>query len=90
MFKLHNEHIYCLLHIINNARLKQRGSVVTLLDLKNAFGEVNHNLLIDSIKIHHVPAEIVQLITSLYSDDNISILTDNSMTSPIKVQRGVL
>ena len=29
------EHIECLLHIINNAKLKQRGCVVTLLDLKN-------------------------------------------------------
>ena len=84
------EHIECLSHIINNARLKQRGCVVTLLDLKNAFGEVNHNLLIESLKIHHVPAEIVQLITSLYSNYDRSILTDNFVTSPIKVQRGVL
>ena len=83
------EHIESLSHIINNARLKQRGCVVTLLDLKNAFGEVNQNLLIESLKIHHVPVEIIQLITSLYTDHDISILTDNFMTSPIKVQRGV-
>ena len=49
------KHIKCLLHIINNTRLKKRGCVVTLLDLKNAFGEVNHNLLIESLKIHQVP-----------------------------------
>ena len=58
------EHIECLSHIINNARLKQTGCVVTLLDLKNAFGEVNHNLMIESLKIHHVPAEIIQVTTS--------------------------
>ena len=84
------EHTESLSHIINNARLKQRGCVVTLLDLKNAFGEVNHNLLIESLKIHHVPVEIIQLILSPYTDYDISILTDNFMTSPIKVQRGVL
>ena len=58
------EHIECLSHIISNARLKQTGCVVTLLDLKNAFGEVNHNLMIESLKIHHVPAEIIQVTTS--------------------------
>ena len=84
------EHIECLLHIINYGRLKQGGCVITLLDLKSTFGEVNHNLLIESLKIHHVPVEIIQLITLLYSDYDISILTDNFMTSPIKVQKGVL
>ena len=55
-----------------------------------AFGEENHNLLIESLRIHHVPAEIIQLITSLYSDYDISILTKYFMTSPIKARRGVL
>ena len=78
------------MHIINNARLKQRGCVVTLLDLKNVFGEVSHNLLIESLKIHNVPPEIISFITSLYFDYDISILSDNFMTSPIKAQREVL
>ena len=29
--------------IVNKARTKQRSLVITLLDLKNAFGEVHHN-----------------------------------------------
>ena len=33
---------------------------------------------------------IITLITSLYTDYTISIITDTFMTSPIKVQRGVL
>ena len=76
--------------MINNALIKQRGCVVTLLDLKNAFGEVNHNLLVQTLKIHHVPDNIITLISSLYTDYTISIITDTFMTSPIKVQRGVL
>ena len=63
---------------------------IFLCSLKNAFGEVNHNLLIESREIHYLPAEIIQLITSLHSDYDISILTDNFMISPIKVQRRVL
>ena len=35
------ERIKYSLRIINTARLKQRAFVVSVLDLKNAFGEVN-------------------------------------------------
>ena len=84
------EHIETLIHMINNARIKQRDCIITLLDLKNAFDEVNHKLLVETLKIHHVPDNIVTLITSLYTDYTISILTDTFTTSPIKVQRGVL
>ena len=38
------EHTAQMAHIINQARTKQRSLVITLLDLKNAFGEVHHNL----------------------------------------------
>ena len=44
------EHIETLTHMINNARIKQRDCVITLLDLKNAFGEVNHNYLSRHLK----------------------------------------
>ena len=76
--------------MINNARIKQRGCVITLLDLKNAFGEVNYNLLVETLKIHDLPDDIITLIISLYTDYKISIITDTFMASPIKVQREVL
>ena len=125
---------------MNNARLKQRGCVVAVLDLQNhcvksvrirsisgpyfpsfalktmgygvsfsiqsecgkistsKYGHFSsserfwrgHNLLIEPLKVHHIPAEMIQLITSQYSDYDISFLTDNFMTSTIKVQRLVL
>ena len=84
------EHIETLTHIINNARLKQKGCVLTLLDLKNAFGEVNHQLLTETLKLHHVPDNVITLMSSLYFDYDISILTDFFMTSPNRVHRGVL
>ena len=38
------EHTELMSHLINHARQKQRSLVVTLIDLKNAFGEVHHEL----------------------------------------------
>ena len=60
------------------------------MDLKNAFGEVDHELITYVLKFHHVPDHIIQLIQSLYTDHRISIATDKYSTLPITVEKGVL
>jgi hypothetical protein len=45
------EHTAHMAHIINTARIKQRSVVITLLDLKNAFGELHHNLIHEVLRI---------------------------------------
>ena len=49
------EHTSMMGHIINKTRTKQRSLIVTLLDLKNAFGEVHHNLITSVLSYHHIP-----------------------------------
>ena len=39
------EHTAQMAIIIDKARIKQRSLIITLLDLKNAFGEVHHTLI---------------------------------------------
>ena len=39
------EHTSHLAYVINNTQKRQRYLIVTLLDLRNAFGEVHHNLI---------------------------------------------
>jgi hypothetical protein len=78
-----------LAHIINKARVKQRSLVITLLDLKNAFGEVHHNLIYEVLEYHHIPDHIKSLVSSLYTDFQTSIITEQFNTSFITVGRGV-
>ena len=40
--------------IINKARTKQRSLDITLLELKNAFCEVHHNLIQTALDYHHI------------------------------------
>ena len=77
-------------HIINKARVKQRSLIITLLDLKNAFGEVHHNLIYEVLEYHHIPDHIKNLVSSLYTDFQTSIITEQFNTSFITVGRGVL
>ena len=84
------EHTALVGHMINKARTKQRSLVVTLLDLKNAFGEVHHNLIPIILSNHHIPSHIQALVSSLYLGFKTSILTDTFQTPAIPVCRGVL
>ena len=84
------EHTETLTHIINHARKKQRSLIITLLDLKNALGEVSHDLLLSILKYHHIHDHIINLVKSLYTNYQLTIATDSYVTSPITVRRGVL
>ena len=54
--------------IINKARTKQRSLGITLLDLKNAFGEVHQNLIQTAFDYHHISDHIKLLVKSMYTD----------------------
>ena len=84
------EHTAQMANVINTARIKQRSLVITLLDLKNAFGEVHHSLIPEVLKYHHVPNHIQLLIRSLYSNFQTSIITSSFQTPYIAVGRSVL
>ena len=84
------EHTSMMGHIINKARLKQRSVVITLLDLKNAFGEVHHNLIKSVLSYHHIPLTVQLLVANLYTGFHLSIISDCFTTPPIPFQRGVL
>lgn len=69
------KHTKTLSYVINHARKNQRNLVITLLDLKNAFGEVDHEL---------------DIYASTYAVFFISFATDEYLTPPITVKKGVL
>ena len=84
------EHTAHLAYVINNARVKQRSLHVTLLDLKNMFAEVNHNLSDCVFKYHHIPTKVRTLVRDLYMDFSTAIASDAFVTDFILVSRGVL
>ena len=77
-------------NIINEARNKLRSLLITLLDLKNAFGEVYHNVITSVLDYHHIPDHIKLIINNLYTDFKTSIITFSFQTPFIPVGQGVL
>ena len=69
---------------------KQRSVIITLLDLKNAFNELHHSLIYEVLQYHHLPRKISDLIQSLYTNFQTSIITEQFSTPFIAIGRGVL
>ena len=84
------EHTAQMADIINKARIRQRSVVITLLDLKNAFGKVHHNLIQSVLDCHHIPDHIKFVIKNLYTHFKTSIITSQFQTPFLTVGRGVL
>ena len=84
------EHTQHPTYLINHAQLKQRSLCVFLIDLKNAFGEVHHDLIKAVLDYHHVPPPMSALVRSLYDGFKISVAGVGYVTNPIRVDRGVL
>ena len=82
------EHSAHLAQMIKQAKLKQRSIVVTFL--KNAFGEVHHNIIPVVLKHHHFPEEIVNIIKSLYVQFHTTVTTSHFSTEFLPVSKGVL
>ena len=82
---------HCILaHMICDAKLKQKSLVITLLDLKNAFGEVQHNLIYTVLRYHHLPDHFTSIIRSLYDGFQTSVTTKEYPTPFINIEKGVL
>ena len=47
---------------------------------KNAFGEVHHNLIREVLEYHHIPDHVKNLINSLYTGFQTSVITENFNT----------
>ena len=84
------EHTSHLTYLINDARTKQRSLTITLFDLKNAFGEVNHNLIDSTLEFHHIPMEIRNMVKDMYTGFFTAVATESFVTEFIYVGKGVL
>ena len=84
------EYTYNLSYLIDQARIKQRSLTVTLLDLKNAFGEVDHMLIKTTLGYHDISDFASDIILNIYNDFYTRILTKSYTKDYNRVGKGAL
>ena len=75
---------------MKHAKNKQCQIIITLLYLKNAFGQVDDKLLLKVLEYLHIPDEIKLLMTDCYKYYTITIGTDTYIIDLRIVGKGVL
>lgn len=61
------DHTLCLREIIAHARHVKRTAHITFFDLADAFGSVNHEMMLHTLERNGIPPPIVNYVTNLYS-----------------------
>jgi hypothetical protein len=84
------EHTEQLSHMMKDAKKHARGIIISLLDLKNAFGEIHHNLIRTALEYHNVPSLLVDIFSNTYENSHMAVAVNSSWTDSMKVGRGVL
>ena len=83
------EHQLKLSSIIRDANKHQRSLTIAWLDLANAYGSVNHQLIQFALSHYHAPPELIALTSSLYHNQQAIITCQNWQTNPVSLQVGV-
>ena len=84
------EHTETLTYMINHARSYQRNLIITLLDLKNAFWVLGHQLINYVLRYHQIPDHISSLVDTFYTNYSVSVGTSHFIRNPVDVEKGVL
>ena len=72
-----------------NAKTHKASLASTFIDLRNAFGSVSHNLLLDMLSLVKVPPQICSYIKDMYSKLSTTFVTKKWSTPAIAVKRGL-
>nr|AYE92701.1 endonuclease-reverse transcriptase [Penaeus japonicus] len=83
------DHIANLRWIIESMREKQRNLVMCFIDYSKAFDCVDHDLLWLYLREMGAPLHIIQLLKSLYKDQEACVRTDSGETPWFEIGKGV-
>ena len=82
------EHYIKLLTAIKEVRRKRKSLTVCWLDLANAYGSVNHNLIAFSLRHYHAPPQFCNMLEALYSGLKGSIVSQQWTTNSFNIGKG--
>ena len=83
------QHILSLNAIIDNARTNGLPLSMTFIDLRNAFGSISHQLILDMLDDISVPTPVRSYVADMYSKLTASTSTSKWCTPSFQITRGI-
>ena len=85
-----NEHINTLNELIYFTRRNNEKAIMITIDLTNAFGNVPHELIFDTLRKKGFNEDFISIIENIYGDNTTCIEIDGTRSENIPQRRGVL
>ncbi|GFT23008.1 transposon TX1 uncharacterized 149 kDa protein, partial [Nephila pilipes] len=83
------EHNFLLSQHLELARRNGSDSLLAWLDISNAFGSVPHDIIFKALKNIGADDDFIGLIQNIYEGSCSRIITEDGLTEPISILRGV-
>jgi len=83
------EHTQMMHEVFGHAQSSKRTVHVTYFDLADAFGSVDHSLIVHTLKRNHVPSVIVKYVQNLYGRLQGKVYGQDWQSETFKFKRGV-
>ena len=83
------EHVFMLDAAFEDAKSNKRDLYVVWLDLKNAFGSIDHECIPAVLNRFGAPRYMVEVVTDIYARNTCTVLAAAGATGEIPVERGV-
>jgi hypothetical protein len=84
------EHVFCINSSITDFRHQSGKLYVNFIDLADAFGSINHEFMIDSLRVYGYPEPIVNLTQDIYTNSYFQVESSDGCTEFIHRQRGII
>ena len=84
-----SENILTLMELFHDAQRTHKSLFVTAIDFQNAFGSINHEFIIQSMRKKGIDANLVDIIENTYLGSNTRVQTQGRYSRQIDIKRGV-
>ena len=84
------EHVLSLKTRIENSKHLSTQFYTVFVDIKDAYGSVDHTIMLEAMKRAHYPQKVIQITQNIYTNSTFSILTRTNTTEKITRQRGII
>jgi hypothetical protein len=84
-----HEHGFVQTAVLNQTKRKRRKLYQVWYDLENAFGSVDHSLLLETLKAFNLPMPFIEVVQDIYCNSWIEVKTNEGFSPAIANNRGV-
>eukprot|EP00745_Piridium_sociabile_P034781 TRINITY_DN6005_c0_g1_i12.p1 TRINITY_DN6005_c0_g1~~TRINITY_DN6005_c0_g1_i12.p1 ORF type:complete len:238 (-),score=30.23 TRINITY_DN6005_c0_g1_i12:818-1531(-) len=84
------EHVFCLKMATENFKHSSSKFYTTFVDIKDAYGSVDHRIMLYAMEAAGYPKHIIDITADLYTNSTFQVQTKRGLTPRITRSRGII